>query len=308
MLLIIGLSLGIGVLLGLLGGGGSILTVPMLVYLLGIEPKTAIVTSFVVVGTSSLAALIPHARRGFVCWRSGAFFGLSGMVGAFGGGRLASHFPGDALMVLFGLVCLATALLMLRARSAGSNDGNAQPFAICPLRVPYLRVLFDGFFVGALTGMVGVGGGFMIVPALTLLVGLPMQGAVGTSLLVIAMNALAGLAGYSHQAEFDALLTLAVTVSALAGSMMGSALSTRIQPARLRRLFGLMVLAVALYIVWQSFSLALLERLIAEFSDARAAYRVLFAIFLIWLLLRIGGWVHKTDRVDFDTGKPNAED
>lgn len=162
MLLTLSLSLFIGLLLGLLGGGGTILTVPMLVYLLNIEPKKAIVTSFVVVGISSLMAMIPHARRGTVCWKSGVFFGLSGMAGAFAGGHLAGHFSGDVLMTLFGLVILFTGMLMLRGGKPQLLEATAsQPLKVCPLHVPFLRVLFDGFFVGALTGMVGVGGGFL---------------------------------------------------------------------------------------------------------------------------------------------------
>ncbi|MGZ4999981.1 MAG: sulfite exporter TauE/SafE family protein, partial [Methylomonas sp.] len=162
MLLTLGLSVVIGLLLGLLGGGGSILTVPMLVYMLHVEPKSAIATSFVVVGVSSLMAMIPHALRGSVCWKSGVFFGLAGMAGAFGGGRLASHFSGDLLMAVFGLITLLTgAAMLVNKRSPAPLSEQVQ--AVCPLRAPYLRLLFDGLFVGGLTGLVGIGGGFLIV-------------------------------------------------------------------------------------------------------------------------------------------------
>lgn len=223
MLLTLGLAMIIGLLLGLLGGGGSILTVPMLVYVLHVEPKLAISTSFVVVGISSLMALIPHTRRGSVCWKSGLFFGLAGMVGAFGGGRLAAHFSGEMLMMLFGLVSLTTGILMLRGKRIETKPGTIeQPVSACPLRIPFLRVLFDGFLVGSLTGLVGVGGGFLIVPALTLLVGLPIQSAVGTSLLIIVMNALAGISGYSQHINLDWHLTALVTSGAIAGSALGA--------------------------------------------------------------------------------------
>lgn len=299
MLLTLSLSVVIGLLLGLLGGGGSILTVPMLVYMLHVEPKTAIVTSFVVVGLSSLMALIPHARRSAVCWKSGAFFGVSGMLGAFAGGRLASHFSSDLLMTLFGLISLTTGLLMLRSEKPKITQAVMQPVSICPLKVPYMRVLFDGFFVGGVTGMVGVGGGFLIVPALTLLVGLPMQGAVGTSLLIIVMNALAGLAGYSQHAELDATLTLIVAAGALLGSAMGGMISGFIKPAWLRRGFGFMVVAVGIYVLSQSVTETLLISGEAFFDDARGAGWAVLGLLLIAGLLRIGNWVHKVDQVDF---------
>ena len=298
MLMTLSLSMIIGLLLGLLGGGGSILTVPRLDYLLHVEPKTAITTSFVVVGLSSLMALIPHARRHSVCWKSGVFFGLSGMAGAFAGGRLASYFSADLLMSLFGLISLSTGLLMLRGSAIPANFGSNStktPVSVCPLRVPYLRVLFDGFFVGGVTGMVGVGGGFLIVPALTLLVGLPMQGAVGTSLFIIVMNALAGLAGYSQHAVLDLSLITIVTSGALVGSAMGAIVSGYVKPAWLRRGFGLMVVAVGIYVLSQSLTDQLIISGEAWLSNARSANWTVLALLLALVLLRIGSWIHKPD-------------
>lgn len=305
MLLTLTLSILIGLLLGLLGGGGSILTVPMLVYLLHVEPKTAIVTSFVVVGISSLMALIPHARRGSVCWKSGVFFGLSGMAGAFAGGRLAAFFSADLLMSLFGLISLSTGLLMLfKGKPQVKSTSSQTAVSICPLQVPYLRVLFDGFFVGGLTGMVGVGGGFLIVPALTLLVGLPMQGAVGTSLMIIVMNALAGLAGYSQHADLDLPLTLIVTAGALLGSGLGAVVSGYIKPAWLRRSFGLMVVAVGIYVLTQALTPTLLISSQDWLSHAHGLGLAALGLLLVLVLLRIGRWVHKADTVVFPPHTP----
>lgn len=299
MVLTLTLSLIIGLLLGMLGGGGSILTVPMLVYLLNIEPKTAISTSFVVVGLSSLLALIPHARRHSVCWKSGIFFGLSGMAGAFAGGRLAAFFTSDMLMSVFGLVSLTTGLLMLLRNKKVRRQTAASdlPASICPLQAPYMRLLFDGFFVGALTGMVGVGGGFLIVPALTLLVGLPMQGAVGTSLLIIVMNALAGLGGYSQHVEFDLLLTLQVSSGALVGSALGAILSGYIKPTLLRRGFGLMVVAVGIYVLSQAVNAQLLTDIKELSNYAHSGIWAGLALLGILLLLRIGSWIHRSETV-----------
>lgn len=300
MILALALSIVIGLLLGLLGGGGSILTVPMLVYVLHVEPKMAIVTSFVVVGISSLMALIPHARRSSVCWKSGMFFGLAGMLGAFGGGRLASHFPADLLMALFGLISLSTGLLMLRGSKPKTTDALAtEPLRVCPLRVPYLRVLFDGFFVGALTGMVGIGGGFLIVPALTLLVGLPMQGAVGTSLLVIAMNALAGLTGYSQHVGLDLNLTVTVTTGAIVGSAIGGLLAGYVKPELLRRSFGVLVVLVAGYVLYQAVTMELLVTAKQWLLDPQNPGWAVASLVLLWVVLRIGSWIHKTDTAIF---------
>ena len=303
MIITLALSIGIGLLLGLLGGGGSILTVPMLVYVLHIEPKIAIVTSFVVVGISSLMAIIQHARRRHVCWKSGVFFGLSGVAGAFGGGRLAAHFSNDVLMGLFGLVTFITGIAMLRARDAETAGPSVRErVAVCPAKVPYLRVLFDGFFVGGLTGLVGVGGGFLIVPALTLLVRLPMQAAVGTSLLVIAMNAVAGLGGYIKHVPIDLSLTGIVTVGAITGSVVGGWLCTRTSAAALRRVFGLFVVSIACYVLYQALTsqlltivMGLLERHV-EFVLGIAALAGALAIF------RIGTWIHRTDVKDSGFG------
>lgn len=298
MLLTLSLSLIIGLMLGLLGGGGSILTVPMLVYVLHIEPKQAILTSFVVVGISSLMALIPHARRRSVCWKSGLFFGLSGMLGAFAGGHLAGYFSNALLMTLFGLVSLFTGLAMLRGgKPRPESVTDHQPLQICPLTVPFLRVLFDGLFVGALTGMVGVGGGFLIVPALVLLVGLPMQGAVGTSLLVIAMNAVAGLAGYSQHMSLDLTLTGIVAGGAIVGSGIGAWLSAYVKPQLLRQVFALMVILVAGYVLSQSVTLAFLEEVESWLLVPSSPKWALAGLLLFWLLLRVGMWIHKAETV-----------
>jgi len=308
MLLTLTLSMLIGLLLGLLGGGGSILTVPMLVYLLQVEPKTAIVTSFVVVGISSLMALIAHARRGSVCWKSGLFFGLSGMIGAFGGGRLGAHLSSELLMTLFGLISLLTGALMVNRGKRPLVQAVSLPRrSICPLRVPYLRVLFDGFFVGALTGMVGVGGGFLIVPALILLVGLPMQGAVGTSLLVIVMNALAGLSGYSQHVALDLPLTAVVAGGALSGSAVGSVLSSYIKPALLRRVFGILVMLVAAYVLHQTVTAQLLADIEEWLLNPYEPAWTLAGLLILWLLVRIGSWIHKTDVAIFTSNSTAKE-
>jgi uncharacterized membrane protein YfcA len=265
MTLVIGLALLIGLLLGLLGGGGSILTVPVMVYLIGLEPKTAIATSLLVVGTTSIVAVTGHARRGRVCWKTGFVFGLAGMLGAYGGGRLAAMIPGKTLLLLFTAVMLTTAAAMLRGR----RDEAPQAGPICPLRLNLPAILFDGFLVGGVTGLVGVGGGFVIVPALNILGGLRIHAAIGTSLLVVAMNSVAALAGYVAHVRLDLHLVGLFTAAAVAGTVVGGMLSHRIGGKALRRGFGLFVLAIAGYLLYRELN----WQVIGETRDLLAEHR-----------------------------------
>lgn len=246
MILAILLSLLIGMSLGLLGGGGSILTVPILVYALEMEVKEAIATSLLVVGTTSAAAMIQHARRGAVSWRVGPIFGASGMAGAFLGGWIARYIPSVLLMVGFALVMLATAWAMLRN---GQHAEKPRQEGECPDCLPFGKIVLDGLVVGAVTGLVGAGGGFLVVPALTLLGGLPMHLAIGTSLLVIALKSLAGFLGYLSHVSVDYFLASVVTASAVVGSFLGSFWAHRLHARHLRKGFAWFVIAMAVYIL-----------------------------------------------------------
>lgn len=234
----------VGVSLGLLGGGGSILTVPILAYVAGMEAKEAIAASLFVVGVTSAVSVIAHARQGRVRWRTGLIFGAAGMAGAFVGGLLGGRIPGTVLMVAFALMMLATAVAMIRGRR-----GQAQEPVARELPVP--TVILEGLVVGLATGIVGAGGGFLVVPALVLLGGLPMPVAVGTSLLVIAMKSLAGLAGYLTSVQLDWPLVLGVTVAAVLGSFAGARLAGVVPEQLLRKGFGLFVLAMAVVVLAQ---------------------------------------------------------
>ncbi|MET8623834.1 sulfite exporter TauE/SafE family protein [Kitasatospora sp. NPDC004669] len=239
--LAIAASLLIGILLGILGGGGSMLTVPILVYLAGQDTKQAITTSLFVVGITSIAGLISHARAGRVRWRTGTLFGLTGMAGAYAGGRVAAYIPDTVLLVAFALMMLATAAAMLRGPAKTATQPQGEP--------PLHRLLLQGLVVGAVTGILGAGGGFLIVPALALLAGLPMGIAVGTSLLVIAMNSFAGLAGHISGAHLDWNLALAVTAAAVLGSLIGGRYAGRIPQHTLRTGFGWFVIAMGLFVL-----------------------------------------------------------
>ncbi len=244
LILTVALAALIGISLGLLGGGGSILAVPLLVYVAGLPAKEAIATSLLVVGTTSAIAVLPHARAGRVRWRTGLIFGLAGMTGAYAGGRLAAHIPAGILLTAFALMMLATAAAMIRGR----RDTRNKPV---PHELPILRVIVDGIVVGLVTGLVGAGGGFLVVPALALLGGLPMPVAVGTSLVVIAMKSFAGFAGYLSTVHINWALAAAVTAAAVAGSLTGGRLAGRIREDALRKAFGWFVVAMGIFVLAQ---------------------------------------------------------
>ncbi|SFR02231.1 hypothetical protein SAMN04488564_10271 [Lentzea waywayandensis] len=239
----------VGLALGVLGGGGSILTVPILVYLAGLEPKQAIAMSLFVVGVTSVVGAVSHARAGRVRWRTGLVFGAAGMAGAYGGGRLAQFIPGTWLLVGFAVMMIATAVAMIRGRRDGAP---AKPHGELPVGL----VIAEGVAVGAVTGLVGAGGGFLVVPALALLGGLPMTVAVGTSLVVIAMKSFAGLAGYLATVDIDWKLAVMVTAAAVIGSLIGGRLAGRIPETVLRKGFGWFVLVMGGFVLSQQLPVA----------------------------------------------------
>lgn len=270
------LSFLMGLALGMLGGGGSILTVPILIYVFGLPTKSALATSLFVVGTTSLVGVLQHGRAGNVRWRTGLLFGAVAMGGAFGGGHLAAYVPGPVLILLFAAMMLATALAMLRpaaaVRTAGESGRREAPLA---------AVIATGLLVGTFTGLIGAGGGFLIVPALVVLMGLDMRAAVGTSLLVIVLNSFAGFAGYLSHARIDLALASVVAVAAVGGSMLGVRLACRVAQPALRRGFAWFVLAMGLVMLAQQASPARIAALAAGGWPLGLAAAGL-AAFLIW--------------------------
>ncbi|MEX6465965.1 sulfite exporter TauE/SafE family protein [Dietzia cinnamea] len=243
-IVVVALAVLVGLSLGLLGGGGSILVVPLLTYIGGLDAREAIATSLFVVGATSLVSLAGHARKGNVQWRTGLIFGAAGMVGAFLGGLAGGYIPGTLLMIAFALMMIATAGAMIKGRK--DRDGQSQTH-----HHPLWRILLDGLVVGAATGLVGAGGGFLVVPALVLLAGLPMTAAVGTSLLVIAMKSFAGLGGYLTSVSLDWPLVAAVTLAAIAGSFVGIRLTSVVPERALRKGFGGFVLLMGAFVLSQ---------------------------------------------------------
>lgn len=243
------LALLIGLSLGLIGGGGSILTVPIFVYVFHFDPKVAIAMSLAVVGTTSLVGAVGHWRAGNVELKIALLFGSVAMAGTYLGARLATFFTGSAQLMLFAVVMLASAVAMLRdKRVEPSTEQTDEPSA--PLNYPLIAV--EGLAVGALTGLVGVGGGFLVVPALVLLGKVPMKQAIGTSLVVIALKSAAGFVGYLGQVQVDWTFMAIFTGLASAGIFLGTYLVQFVSASALKRGFALFLLVMGAFILYQN--------------------------------------------------------
>ncbi len=271
------LGLLIGLTLGALGGGGSILTVPVLVFLLGMSPQEATTASLVIVGVTAVAATVGHARSGHTRGGYGVLVAALGVPASLLGTRLNRQVDPDVLLLAFaGLMLVAATGMLLRARAAGrrqrDRDGNAtatrekrgtatgQGTALTLERTwtdtaPPRRTIdqagtltLGALLIGFLTGFLGVGGGFVVVPVLVLLLRLPMPVAVGTSLLVIGLNSAVALAARAGAGSFDWDVIVPFTAAAIAGSLAGKRVADRIRPNTLTVAFAVLLVAVAVYV------------------------------------------------------------
>lgn len=252
-------SLLIGVSLGLIGGGGSILTVPVLVYLFGVEPMLATSYSLFVVGSTSLIGAVNNYRQGQVRMQTALLFGLTSIVTVllvrryliplipavlvdFGSWQLTKS---GATMILFALLMLLASFSMIRSRAAATSALNeGQPDVAA-----YIRLMLYGVLIGLVTGFLGAGGGFLLIPALVFLVKLPMKQAIGTSLSIIAMNSLIGFLGDWAAIELQWSLLLPVAGLAIAGILIGGRLGRHLDGARLKKGFGWFVLAMGVFVI-----------------------------------------------------------
>lgn len=247
----LGLGLVIGLLLGLLGGGGSILAVPALVYGAGVPLATAVPTSLLVVGISSTTALIPRLWQRQVRWRIAGVFGAAGAAAAFAGAAVNRLLPPRVLLIGFAVLMVVAAVRMLRRQTAMGGD-CALPGGGVNWRGCLPKAIGSGAVVGFLTGLFGVGGGFLVIPALVLFLGLPMAAAVGTSLVIIVINSVAGLVAHLGDAALDYRITGAFALAAIVGSVAAARMATRLPAERLRRWFAFLVLAVAAFMLAQA--------------------------------------------------------
>lgn len=239
-------ALAIGGSLGLLGSGGSILTVPVLLLVLDRPEKLAIAESLAIVGSISLMGAISHAVKSQIHWPTVVWFGLTGMLGAYLGAYGSSFVSSRCQIICFAVAMLAAAVTMFFSAPARIQGVTGSPSSLTMMR--------NGFFVGGLTGFVGMGGGFLIVPALVLFGQLPMHLAVGTSLVIIALNAFTGFAEqFFHLRRADLhvswhVIALMAPIG-ICGSFIGSAMSTRITAGQLRKIFGVFITLVSIYLL-----------------------------------------------------------
>lgn len=232
----------IGLLLGTVGGGGSILTVPILVYALDLGVHEATATSLLIVGATALIGAVPHARAGRVALKTALTFGGAGIVGAFAGTWLNARVSGPVILALFGALMLVVASRMAfgaKPAATGSAPGAGLHWS----------VLATGLIVGFMTGFFGVGGGFLIVPALVLILRLPMRLAVGTSLVVIAINSAAGVAAHLERGGMNVPLAALFVAGGVMGALTGSRFAGRTDEALLARAFAFLVAGVGAYLI-----------------------------------------------------------
>jgi hypothetical protein len=272
------LAVCIGISLGLIGGGGSILAAPILIYVMAVPSKSAFAMTLVIVGVVSLIGVIPHWRQGNVNLKTAAIFSPPAMVGAYVGARIASLPVVDPIVQLlaFTAMMIIAAIAMIRKSSqrqpATALDTTSGPIeadldtdlatdleSVAAQPQPshthqsWLSVAAEGLGVGAITGFIGIGGGFLVIPALVLLGGTPMKEAIGTSLVILALKAVTGFAGYLGRVPIDWNLMGTFTFAAGFGILIGAYFTQFVDPKHLEKGFGYFVLAVAAFILIQQF-------------------------------------------------------
>jgi len=248
-----------GIVLGLFGSGGSIIAMPALLYLLNVEPKSAIAMSLGIVAVTATISGWDNWRRGNVDVKVAAIFGLFGVIGTYAGARLGVYTPVVVQLLLFALVMYAAAWKMLRqkkqpqrAQLAAADGPNLAVDETEVIKAHMGHIAMHGVGVGVLTGLVGVGGGFLVVPALVLLSDIPMKIAIGTSLVIVAAKSYSGFAGYMGAVPVDWALMASFTLMTVAGSFAGTRIAHRFSHEKLKKSFAIFLLVVATYILLKS--------------------------------------------------------
>lgn len=243
------LAIIVGVSLGLLGGGGSILTVPIFVYILNFEAKTAIALSLAVVGLSSLVGSYTHWKNKNINFKVALAFGPIAMIGTYFGAYISRYMSDATQLILFAIIMLLASIFMFKSKNY--ENTNVKP--------NYILLSAEGLVVGVITGIVGVGGGFLIVPALVLLGGLPMKIAIGTSLLLISLKSFSGFAGYVNQIQVPWDFLFQFSIVTAIGIVLGTKLSNYLSAQKLKKIFAVFLLLMAIFILYKN--LAILSNL-----------------------------------------------
>lgn len=233
----------IGLSLGLLGGGGSILTVPILVYVLGMDAKLSIALSLAIVGATSLLGVYGHYKKGNVNFKVAAIFGPVAMGGTFLGAKISAYMSGQTQLIIFAIIMLLASIFMLKGRKDVEEKD---------VKLNYALIVAEGLVVGIITGIVGVGGGFLIVPALVLLAGQSMKKAVGTSLLIISLKSFSGFVGYIGQVQIPWMFLLQFTAFSGVGIFVGSALVQYVSQTALKKAFAVFLIIMGIFILYKN--------------------------------------------------------
>ncbi len=234
----------IGLSLGLLGGGGSILTVPILVYAMDMDPKLSIALSLAIVGATSLIGVFGHYKNQNIDFKIALIFGPVAMLGTFVGAKLSQYLSGSTQLILFSLIMIIASFFMFKGRDENVSEKDKD------LNIPL--IITEGIVVGIITGLVGVGGGFLIVPALVLLAGLSMKKAVGTSLLIISLKSFAGFAGYITIMEIPWEFLAKFTAFSGAGILIGSHLVKFVPQKTLKKSFAVFLVIMGIFILYKN--------------------------------------------------------
>lgn len=237
------LAILIGFSLGLLGGGGSILTVPILVYALNMDAKLSIALSLAIVAFTSLIGVFGHIKNKNVDFKVASIFAPIAMLGTYVGAKLSVYLSGQVQLLLFAIIMLLASTFMLKGR----KDTDAVEKE---LNIPL--IIIEGLFVGVITGLVGVGGGFLIVPALVLLTGLPMKRAVGTSLLIISLKSFSGFYGYLDSVNIPWVFLFKFTLFSGFGILLGSYTVKYVPQQRLKKIFAYFLILMGIFIIYKN--------------------------------------------------------
>jgi len=246
----------VGLVLGLIGGGGSILTVPLLVYLLGYNPVIATAYSLFVVGTSSMVGTYQKHKKGLVDFKTGLAFSFPSFVAVYLSRRyLVPGIPeslfsfgdfeiskGMGIMIFFAIIMLLASISMIRKGKDEEVVSKSQP---------YYKTFVQGLIIGTITGIIGAGGGFLYVPALVLWANIPMKKAVGTSLIIVTINSLIGFMGDVQTLDIEWAFLLTFTLISILGIILGVFLSKFVSGPKLKKSFGFFVLIMAIYIIFK---------------------------------------------------------
>lgn len=236
----------VGFSLGLLGGGGSILTVPILVYVIHLPPKTSIALSLAIVGISGIAGVLGYIKNRNILFNVAGIFGLFAAIGTVAGTKIAAFIPGKIQLLLFAITMLIASVMMIRGRKEMADTGN-YTLDLSPKKLLFIGL--QAIFVGVLTGIVGVGGGFMIVPALVLLMNVPMKRAVGTSLLIITANSLIGFYSYLQTIQIPWEFLLKFSGFSIIGIILGTAISNKVPQKGLKKGFGYFLIVMGIFVL-----------------------------------------------------------